>query len=69
MQLQIDGVIDAPFTKGTAYMTASGASVAVNSEQIDYTQNATSAAVRCVYDLWAWGNQPTYPIAKFHPEP
>lgn len=55
-QLQDNGYIDGLFYNRNAYWTASG--TYFQNGAVSTPGNDTVASVRCVYDLWYWGEEP-----------
>ena len=56
-ELQRNGYIDDLFYNTNRYWTASG-TYYYQGECVDPGNNQTTASVRCVYDLWYWGDEP-----------
>lgn len=56
------GLIESPFVNGTRYWAASGGHLQYNSGNTDWTFNYNydqgTVSVRCVYDVWYWGDNP-----------
>jgi hypothetical protein len=77
VRLQNEGIIDNMFnlnSNSSGYWTSSGGCVkkaSSSSSEISYTanQNSGSYYVRCVYDLWYWGDKQVTPTHVFHPMP
>ena len=65
-QLQTNGHIASLFNTSYHYWTSSGYAYKANGS--DYTNSRTDPGVRCVYDVWYWGETPE--SAKvYHPNP
>lgn len=56
-ELQRNGYIDGLFYNTNRYWTASG-TYYYQGSCVDPGNNQTTASVRCVYDLWYWGDEP-----------
>jgi hypothetical protein len=80
MNLQINGLISKMFMVGTrCYWATDGSAVWINSDgaaithgenyATTWTSSTMSAAVRCVYDTWYWGDNPVTPVNVYHPQP
>jgi hypothetical protein len=71
MQLQKDRVINDQYISDNDYWTANGATIQLvkGSDLLSYPTNGTEASVRCVYDLWYWGDSPKSPTTTYYPEP
>jgi hypothetical protein len=73
IRLQDDEVVKGMFISGEKYWTSSGGVITADAD-MNYTPDAknisgTEAYVRCVYDLWYWGNGIETPTSKFHAKP
>jgi hypothetical protein len=80
MNLQINEIISKMFVVGTkCYWATDGSAVWINSDgatithgenyATTWTSSTMSAAVRCVYDTWYWGDNPVTPVNVYHPQP
>jgi hypothetical protein len=71
VRLQNEGAIDGLFTKAN-YWTSSGGVITAD-ETMEYKENqigsGTEAYVRCVYDLWYYGDTPEKPTHQFYAKP
>jgi hypothetical protein len=71
VRLQNEGAIDGLFTKAD-YWTSSGGVIKAD-ETMEYKENQigsdTEAYVRCVYDLWYYGDTPEKPTHQFYAKP
>ena len=57
--LASNGLIESPFVNGTNYWASSGGFTAYGGNgTFSYTYNQGTVSVRCVYDLWYWGDDP-----------
>ena len=56
------GLIDSPFVNGTRYWATSGGNLAYSNNgtigNFDYTYDRGTVSIRCIYDLWYWGDDP-----------
>jgi hypothetical protein len=58
-QLQSNGLISTLYSGGGYNATASGTIIGVNNNTVSYwSTNHTLNSMRCVYDLWYWGDAP-----------
>jgi hypothetical protein len=74
LQLQKEGVINQMFNENSyGYWTSSGGRIQGNDAHT-YTKSSSVGSsgecfVRCVYDLWYWGDKQVTPTHVFHPMP
>ncbi len=56
------GLIESPFVNNTRYWAASGGNLQYTTNgsnwTFNYTYNQGTVSVRCVYDVWYWGDDP-----------
>lgn len=57
--LASNGLIESPFVNGTRYWACSGGNTAYGGDgTFSYNYNQGTVSVRCIYDLWYWGDEP-----------
>lgn len=67
-KLQANGIINEVFNDGTSYWVSNGTIVEVDGTTVSVT-SGTGASMRCVYDLWYWGDDPIQPVYQYHIAP